>query len=49
MESTLPRNYEDHTAVRRLNSQTLYKLVHKIIPMSRAMKIPDANAAVEKE
>ena len=30
-------------------SLTHYNLVHKFIPMPQAMRIPDANAAVDKE
>ena len=32
-----------------MNSFCHYNLVHKIIPMPQAMKIPDSKAAVEKE
>ena len=31
------------------NSMTHYNLVHKVIPMPQAMKIPDAKAAVDKK
>ena len=32
-----------------MNSLSHYNLVHKLIPMPQAMKIPDAKAAVDKE
>ena len=45
-----PRRYdEDHIAGKGMNSLSHYNLVHKFIPMLQAMKIPDAEAAVEKE
>ena len=47
MEPTLRRSHEDHIAAKRENPMNRYNLVHKLIPMQRAMK--DANAAVEKE
>ena len=49
LESTLPRNHEDHIAEKGINSINHYNLVHKIIPTPQAMKIPDAKAAVDKE
>ena len=33
LESTLPRNHEDHIAEKGFNSINHYKLVHKIIPL----------------
>ena len=45
LESTLPRNHEDHITDKEFNS-TRYSLLHKFIPMPQAMKIPDA---VDKE
>ena len=45
-----PRRYhEDHIAGKGMNSWSHYNLVHKFIPMSEAMKIPDAKAAVNKQ
>ena len=32
LESTLPRNHQDHIAEKRFNSITHYKLVHKLFP-----------------
>ena len=45
----LPNHHEDHTAGKGDNSLQLYNLVHPFIPMSQAMKIPAAKAAVDKE
>ena len=42
MEGTLHKGHEDHIAGRRINSLNHYNLVHKLIPMPQAMKIPDA-------
>ena len=49
LESTLPRDHEDHIAEKRFNSINHYNLVDKFIPMPQAMKIRDAKAAVDKE
>ena len=49
LESSLPKDHEDHIAGKRKNSMTQYNLVHKFIPVPQAMKIPDAKAAVDKE
>ena len=49
MEESLPKCHEDHIAGRGDNSLQHYNLVHKFIPMSQAMKIPAAKAAVDKE
>ena len=49
MEESLPNNDEDHVAGKGDNSLKHYNLVHKFIPMLRAMKIPAAKAAVDKE
>ena len=49
LESTLPRNHDDHIVEKRFNSLTYCNLVHKCIPMLLAMKIRDAKAAVDKE
>ena len=43
------KGHEDHIAVRGINSLNHYNLVHKFIPMPKAMQIPDAKAAVDKE
>ena len=43
------RHHEDHIAAKGINSLSHYNLVHKFIPMPQALKIPDAQAAVEKE
>ena len=49
MESTLPRDHEDHIAERGFNSMSHYNLVYKFIPMLQAMKIPDSKAAVDNK
>ena len=49
LEGTLHKDHEDHIAGKGINSLNHYNLVHKLIPMPKAMKIPDAKAAVDKE
>ena len=49
VEDSLPMYHEDHIAGKEDNSLQHYNLVHKFIPMPQAMKIPAANAAVDKE
>ena len=49
LESTLPRNYEALIVEKGLNSISHFNLVHKSIPITQAMKIPDAKASVDKE
>ena len=49
MGNSEPSNHEDHIAGKGENSLQHYNLVHKIIPMPQAMKIPAAKAAVDKE
>ena len=49
MGNSAPHNHEDHIAGKGENSLQHYNLVHKFIPMSQAMKIPAAKAAVDKE
>ena len=46
---TLHKDHEDHNAGKGINSLIHNNLVHKFIPMPKAMKMPDAKAAVEKE
>ena len=46
---SLPTHHEDHIARKGNNSLQHYNLVRKFIPMPRAMKIPAAKAAVDKE
>ena len=41
--------WENHIAGKGDNSLQHYNLVHKIIPMPQAVKIPAAKAAVDKE
>ena len=43
------RIHEEHITGKGQNSVLHYHLVHTFIPMPRAMKIPDAKAAVDKE
>ena len=47
MGNSVPNHHEDHIAGKGNNSLQHYNLVHKFIPMPRAMKIPAAKAAVE--
>ena len=49
VESSQPKNHEDHIASKGFTSMTHHNLVHKFIPMPQVMKIPDAKAAVGKE
>ena len=49
MGEFLPNHHEDHIAGKGDTSLQHYNLVHKFIPMPRAMKIPAAKAAVDKE
>ena len=48
MEGVPHRYHEDHIAGKGMNSLSRYSLVHKLIPMPQATKIPDAKAEVEK-
>ena len=45
MGESLPTHHEDHIAGKGNNSLQHYNLVHKLIPMTQAMKIPAAKAA----
>ena len=45
LDSTIPRDHEDHIAEEGFNSLSHYNLVRKFIPMPKAMKNPDAKAA----
>ena len=47
--NSIPHHHEDHIAGKGENLLQHYNLVHKIIPMPQAMKIPAAKAAVDKE
>ena len=47
MEGAPHRYHEDHTAGKGMTSSSHNNLVHKCIPMPQAIKISDANAAVE--
>ena len=49
MEESLPNYDEDHIAGKSDNSLQHYNVVHKFIPMPQDMKIPAAEAAVDKE
>ena len=49
MRNSIPHHHEDHIAGKGENSLQHYNLVHTFIPMSQAMKIPAAKAAVDKE
>ena len=48
LESTLPKRYEDHFAEKGFNSISHNNFVRKLVPMSQAKNILDANAAVDK-
>ena len=49
MGNSEPPNHEDHIAGKGENSLQHYIMVHKFIPMSQAMKIQAAKAAVDQE
>ena len=49
LESSQPKDHENHIAGKGYNSMTHHKLVHKFIRVPPAMKIPSAKAAVDKE
>ena len=49
LERTQPKAHEDRIAGKGFNSLSHYNLVHKFITVPKAVKIPDAKAAVEKE
>ena len=49
MEESLPNYHEDHIARKGDNSPQHPNLIHKFIPMPQAMKIPAAEAAVDKD
>ena len=49
MGHSIPHYYQDLFAGKGANSLQHYNLVHKLIPMPQAMKIPAAKAAVDKE
>ena len=48
-KSATKRIREEHIAGKGQNSVLHYILVHKLIPMPQAIKVPDAKAAVDKE
>ena len=48
MEGSPGKNHEDHVAGKGTNLLSHFNLVHKFIRMPRAVKIPDAKAAMEK-
>ena len=49
MGESLPTHHEDHIAGKGNNSLQHYNLVHKFILVPQAIKIPAAQAAVDKE
>ena len=49
MDESLHKSHEDHIAGKGMNSSSHYTMEHKFIPMPQAMKMPDAEAAVDKE
>ena len=50
LESALPRNHhEDRIAEKGFDSMNHCNLVYKVSLMPQAMKIPDANAVLDKE
>ena len=49
LESSLPKDHEDHIAEKGFNSLGHYNLHHRLLPVPQAMKIPDSKAAGDKE
>ena len=49
LEGVPHRYHEDHIPAHGINSFSHYNLVRKFIPMTQALEIPDAKAAVEKK
>ena len=49
MGNSIPHHHEDHIEGKGEKSLQHYNLVHKFIPMSQAVKIPAAKAAVDKK
>ena len=49
VEPSHHKKHEDHIAGKGHVSMTHYNLAHNFIPVPQAMKIPDAQAAVDKE
>ena len=49
LEGAVRKHHQDHIAEKGMDALSNYNLVHKIIPMPQAMKIPDAKVAVVKE
>ena len=49
VEGTILNGHKDHTAGKGINSVSHYNLARKFIPLSQAMKIPDAKAKEDKE
>ena len=49
MGNSMPHYHQDHFAGKGEDSLQHYNLVHKFIPMPRALNIPYAKAAVEDE
>ena len=49
VEASLPNHHEDRIAGREYNSVQHYNMAHKFILLPRAMKIPAAREAVDKE
>ena len=49
LEGARHKLHQVHITAKGMNSMTHYSLVHKFIPMPRALKISDAKAAVEKK
>ena len=45
---SLPNHHEDHIAGKGDNSLQHYNLVHIIVPMPQALKIPAAKAALDE-
>ena len=49
MGNSIPHHHEHHIGGKGENSLQHYNLVHKYIPLPQAIKIPAAQAAVDKE
>ena len=48
LESTLPKDHEDHIAEKGFSSVSQYNLVHKLVPMPQVVK-KSSKAAMDKE
>ena len=49
MEGSPHKNHEDHIAGKGMDSLSYYKMVHKFIPVTQAMKIPESKGSSGKK